>query len=58
MEFTIEVKQIDDDRISVLGKEYYTKEYLEEMMRREYLRGIRKGQNVCIAQIEKCPTCA
>ena len=44
MKHTIEVVAIDDDRISVLGKEYYTKEYLEEMMRREYQRGLHRGQ--------------
>lgn len=44
MKHTIEVVSIDDDRISILGKEYYTKEYLEEMMRREYQRGLHRGQ--------------
>lgn len=44
MKHTIEVIAIDDDRISVLSKEYYTKEYLEEMMRREYQRGLHRGQ--------------
>lgn len=44
MRHTIEVVSIDDDRISILGKEYYTKEYLEEMMRREYQRGLHRGQ--------------
>jgi len=42
MQNTIEVKAIDEDRISVLDREYYTKEYLEEMMRREYQRGEKK----------------
>jgi len=58
MQNTIEVKAIDEDRISVLDREYYTKEYLEEMMRREYQRGEKKGQQVHIAQIEKCSNCA
>lgn len=44
MKHTIEVVSIDDDRISILGKEYYTQEYLEEMMRREYQRGLHRGQ--------------
>ena len=58
MQNTIEVKSIDEDRISVLGKEYYTKEYLEEMMRREYQRGKLEGQQVHVAQIEMCSNCA
>jgi hypothetical protein len=58
MQNTIEVKAIDEDRISVLGKEYYTKEYLEEMMRREYQRGKLDGQHVHVAQIERCSNCA
>ena len=57
MQNTIEVKSIDEDRISVLGREYYTKEYLEEMMRREYQRGKTEGQQVHVAQIESCSNC-
>ena len=58
MQNTIEVKSIDEDRISVLGREYYTKEYLEEMMSREYQRGKKEGQQVHVSQIEKCSNCA
>jgi len=55
--FEIKVDEIDKDRISILGKEYYAKDYLEEMMRREYQRGKKEGQQVHIAQIEKCSNC-
>lgn len=58
MNHSIEVIHIDEDRISVLGKEYYTKEYLEEMMRREYTRGKLDGQHIHIAQIERCSNCS
>jgi len=58
MQNTIEVKSIDEDIISVLGREYHTKEYLEEMMLREYQRGKKEGQQVHVAQIEKCSNCA
>ena len=58
MEYTIEVKKIDEDRIDVLGREYYTKEYLEEMIRREYQRGRIEGQNIHVAQIIKCSNCS
>ena len=54
----IGVTAINEDRISVFGKEYYTKEYLEEMMHREYQRGKVEGQQVHVAQIERCSNCA
>lgn len=55
---TIEVKSIDKYTISVLGKEYYTEEYLETMMRREYDRGKKDGQQIHVAQIERCSNCS
>ena len=58
MQNTIGVKEIDEDRISVLGEQYYTKEYLEEMIRREHQRGKLEGQQVHVAQIERCSNCA
>lgn len=53
----IEIEHIDNDRVSILGKEYYAKLYLEEMMRREYRRGIKEGRQIHIMQIEKCSNC-
>lgn len=52
MEATVKIKQIDEDCIKLLGKQYYKKEYIEEMMRREYDRGLKKGITIHIAQIE------
>jgi hypothetical protein len=51
--YTIEVKYIDENRISILGKEYYSEDYVEEMMRREYSRGKKDGQHIHIARIER-----
>jgi hypothetical protein len=41
--FTTEIKQIDNDRISILGQEYYTKDYLKSMMERAYADGFDNG---------------
>lgn len=49
-----EVKRVTKEVIEVLGVKHYTEEYLKEMMRREYDRGVREGQQVHVAQIEKC----
>lgn len=49
---TIEVKKIDSDRIEVLGIEYYKADYLKEMMRREYQRGIGDGREIVIHKTE------
>jgi len=58
MSHTIEVKHINKDRISILGKEYCSEEYLIEMMRREYLRGREEGSRIHVAQIQSCSNCA
>ena len=58
MNRTVEVKRVTKEVIEVLGAKYYTEEYLKEMMRREYDRGVREGQQVHVAQIEKCTNCA
>ncbi len=58
MEGTIEIKQVTKEIIEVLGIKYYTEEYLKEMMKRERSRGLREGQQVHVAQIEKCTNCA
>jgi len=55
---TIEVKQITKEVIEVLGTKYYKEDYLKEMMKREYNKGIREGQQVHVAQIEQCSNCA
>lgn len=52
MKHTVEVKKIDEDRIQVLGVEYYKADYLKEMMRREYQRGIGDGREIIIHKIE------
>lgn len=54
----VEVNRVTKDVIELLGDKYYTEEYLKEMMRREYDRGMRKGQQVHVAQIKKCTICA
>lgn len=61
MEGTIEIKTTSKHTISVLGKEYYEEGYVEEMMEREYQRGLQNGQQqpiVHIAQIEECSNCS
>lgn len=54
MNHTVEIKELGEDWISLLGREYYTKEYMEEMMRREYQRGLKKGQTVHVAHHASC----
>ena len=54
MNGTIEIEQVTEDTIKVLGVKYYTEEYLKEMMRREYSKGVSEGRQVHIVQFEKC----
>jgi hypothetical protein len=45
-----EVNFIDEDFIKVLGKNYYSEEYLKEMMQREFHRGNRIIKHVAEIQ--------
>ena len=48
----VEIMATDASSIVVLGATYYTEDYLKEMMRREYARGKRDGQQIHITQAE------
>ena len=48
----VEIMATDASSIVVLGVTYYTEDYLKEMMRREYARGKRDGQQIHITQAE------
>lgn len=52
MKGLIPIIQIDKDRILILDQEYYKKEYLEEMMLREYQRGKKENQQIHLAEIK------
>lgn len=52
MEHTIDIQYITDDIVNILGKNYYTEEYLNEMMRRKFDEGKRIGTTIHIAQYE------
>ena len=54
----VEVRKVTKEIIEVLGVKYYSETYLKAMMDRKYEEGLRKGQTVHVAQIEKCSNCA
>ena len=58
MKGTTEIKTIDENCIEVLDSKYFKESYLQEMARREYQRGIIKGQTTHVAQIESCSNCS
>ena len=49
----VEIKWIDEDTIEILGVKYYTAAYLNEMMRREYLRGLHKGETIHRLEVDE-----
>ena len=49
----VEIKWIDEDTIKILGVKYYTAAYLNEMMRREYLRGLHKGETIHRLEVDE-----
>jgi hypothetical protein len=52
MNDTVTINRVDDCSIEILGVRYYDEEYVSEMMRREYQRGLREGQLIHIAHVE------
>lgn len=58
MEYTTVVTKIDEYNIKVLGINYFSEEYLETMLEREYERGKREGQKIHVAEIVSCTNCA
>lgn len=52
MKGTVTINRVDDCSIEVLGVRYYDEDYVTEMMRREYQRGLRAGQTIHIAHVE------
>jgi hypothetical protein len=50
MKAEIEIKQISEDIIELLGITYYSETYLKAMMEREYQKGIRKGQTIHVLE--------
>lgn len=44
MEGLIPINPIDKDCIEIIGIKYFSEDYVIEMMRREYQRGLKEGQ--------------
>lgn len=57
---TVGIEYVDKDMIIVLGKRYYTEEYLKLNKDQMHLNGLIEGNkvHVHIAQIESCTQCA
>ena len=57
MEYSVDIKNIDQDTIEVLGKKYYTEEYVKIMLERAYDNGFKNGQQMHVVQPVDCDNC-
>jgi len=53
----IQVEYVDRESVRILGKLYYTQDFVEEQIRRSHQNGLREGRTVHIAQVEECTNC-
>ncbi len=44
MEELIHINPINENCVEIIGVKYYKEDYVSEMMRREYQRGLSEGQ--------------
>jgi len=49
----INIKEISNDIIEILGVTYYTESYLKEMMLRERYKGLLEGRQVFVAEFKE-----
>jgi hypothetical protein len=52
MKAEISITQIDEYSIEILGTKYYHEDYLQLMIDRAYQNGLKKGQQIHVAEVQ------